>query len=1022
MAQIDLTAYKYARWTRDIIYRFERHQENPRDPRFPWIPEDEALLEELFNYFLANVTPPPKFPFVAGKDKSYAQLKDYLQEQIIDQYSEVKANLPPADLIDAYDRHIAEVQQKLHQLETQAEKLAPARIKIVENLTHQFSSLDPQIIAATAEEILLQGIELDPALALPQALETIEQLATITHTPTSSADLISILADDEVIGVLTQEHPNFNDLVQHAAQTISLTLEVEASPATQYLASYVVVAASAGRAPSLTTTSPAQLEAALVTKIKPSLQAPKVTDISAAWETLLTSHQTPLLQLVTQTQQVSEHWRKIEKEFANRAQLSGISYESQQMAGEVFRQHIAPTLLFASAYTKGDQEKKIVVSPAEKIFARLGITEYQKGRRVFNQAYQAAYSWLESQSYEFVYAGSQPSVQAYYGSRSGSPLIRNMFNQFFNLATGPTQDKITQAVSQKFLSSSVGQSISTALGFGVKTAATAGTEAAVVGTEVTVAAAAGTGIGATITSILAGLGIADPEPITKVILAALTVIAIFGKKIWEWVKKFIKGFFEAAGATVAGVFGLTGAGVASVGGVFAAIGSGVSSAFAALGSLVIVQIATPIIVILASIPIVIVLILFIINNSAYIVPQAVGTITGGVPGQCDLSCFNFSGFSASEELLVKQAACDIQTANSCLTNRLCTSPISIERANSKKGYCGLAFTKSGQRRLELYDGAFDGQCNIVYSLSHELGHIINRFDPSFSTKYAAGVQPNRATCLPSYPLYDSDNAVACTVGGSTEEGNAEDVSETIAVFVCSILGNCGSLYRVGNVPANFFDSYPAHKQLLGQEFLSGACTQQSTKTAYVLEGNKSDVVISTLQEISTPRPTCTWVGSNSSGRTLAGAINANFFKTDGSPVGWAGYNSQTQNFGCGNSCATKVFNGSSVVALNSVADPSMAISGLTLSTANEDGRQVARTAMGVKGNSIFLVVLDRGSVADLVSFITQTLGVSVDNAILLDSGSSTSFCTGSQLTAGSNATVPVSVGLKNGTINQYVVP
>ena len=61
---IDLAAYRFAVITRDIIYRWERHQENPSDLRFSWDQQlDSQSLETFFNYFKSQVTPHPDFNF-----------------------------------------------------------------------------------------------------------------------------------------------------------------------------------------------------------------------------------------------------------------------------------------------------------------------------------------------------------------------------------------------------------------------------------------------------------------------------------------------------------------------------------------------------------------------------------------------------------------------------------------------------------------------------------------------------------------------------------------------------------------------------------------------------------------------------------------------------------------------------------------------------------------------------------------------------------------------------------------------
>lgn len=205
------------------------------------------------------------------------------------------------------------------------------------------------------------------------------------------------------------------------------------------------------------------------------------------------------------------------------------------------------------------------------------------------------------------------------------------------------------------------------------TAAAATAATTTVGAEVVVAeattAVAATGLGASITAFLTTLGIADPEPITKAILLVVDAVIVFGKQIWDFIKKIVKNagvpLLIGAAAFVGFLFtGTTlllaglGAGAVTIAtsflvpqiGAVTGLGPGAwlqplgnfaGNLFTGLTELAVVEIGIPIIMIIISIPVVVALLLFIINNSAFVVPPAGfvnpstgGAYTGPLPEGC----------------------------------------------------------------------------------------------------------------------------------------------------------------------------------------------------------------------------------------------------------------------------------------------------------------------------------------------------------------------------------------------------
>jgi hypothetical protein len=204
----------------------------------------------------------------------------------------------------------------------------------------------------------------------------------------------------------------------------------------------------------------------------------------------------------------------------------------------------------------------------------------------------------------------------------------------------------------------------------------------------------------------------------------------------------------------------------------------------------------------------------------------------------------------------------------------------------------------------------------------------------------------------------------------------------------------------------------------------GAPPPPPPNQAFVLEGalNSINVVASRSTEM-TPGLTCNWVQAQG----LVGGVNANYFKSDGSPVGLAGNTTgDVTDYGCGTDCATKTFiidsagNGQ-IVASASIINPA------TLRIA-VSGRELAynpgihhRTGLGIRGNRLLLFVVPDATPEQFILF-AASLGLNDTTALQLDGGGSSAMCSGSTALFGNTRPVPVNIGLRSGAVTTRTAP
>ncbi len=327
------------------------------------------------------------------------------------------------------------------------------------------------------------------------------------------------------------------------------------------------------------------------------------------------------------------------------AQTIAIGLTKQGVPASTVQQFKAslPLLYSMSSYAPSGKKAQVFASFAQIVLSQYGFTGPKSYQNI-------DFSWIYLATQNF-YGPDQTYVSQFQHLTPGNPFDNQVTRFFIDQGSGWVKENYISPLAAEAFSNFAASGLGQALGFGAKAAVTTGVETAAATTaavgagEVAAGAAAGTGFAATITGFLTALGIADPEPITKVIIAILAVLSTQIKNIVSWLKKQTKNLIlllgggiailgAALGAAFAGIVGLgvagavVGAGVGAVG--FTALTGGskplsvAASKFTtftgALVGLVAVEIGTTVIIIAISIPIVIALILFIINTSALVVP------------------------------------------------------------------------------------------------------------------------------------------------------------------------------------------------------------------------------------------------------------------------------------------------------------------------------------------------------------------------------------------------------------------
>jgi len=570
----------------------DRHPDDPK--RYPWGEADIAFLNRVYIAYQESVTDPkpefdPQDPHFVEKIAEYAQ-------ELINNYQEVSAPSIPSnidELVQDLDTFKKQQEQLIAEQSKQKPKMAQARIELLKRLNIVIPKADNTTKEFITNQTLLNTPPEQWQQTIRDTAKDLRILAEITKAP---------ITDEALIATLTAVAPYFAEVLPELAEVIE---EVEI--VAPQISEHVVMAAILNLPVTVLQPSP-QTDAAFTISSKPGEAILKTQ--------VLAQNQVQVQEMLAQITQVMKFKERIAIETKRALEVSGLPREDQQIVVQAVNNYVAPALVFAASHTKDESEKKVIVNKnIERVFAQIGLKQYVDSHRMaINAARQAAMaSFMNTMSYEYVYAIIPPQVQTFYQQRATrSPQMREFFLEVRDFGLSKVQDKVTQVALDKFWGSAAGRSIGSALGLGAKAGATVATEAAATAAVVGAEAAAG-----------------PPGWVA----AAITIAVTFGKDVLSWAKRHFKELSMAVGAAIGLLFfGPIGAVLGAVGG-FAistpiaslsgtvnTIGAGVTATSTALVGLVATEIAAPIIVIALSVPIVVALVLFIINSGALIVP------------------------------------------------------------------------------------------------------------------------------------------------------------------------------------------------------------------------------------------------------------------------------------------------------------------------------------------------------------------------------------------------------------------
>ncbi len=606
----------------DSLQKFALLLEIDRTPEY--LAEIETQFTQVYGSRLVEAI---------GRDKYDAifQISDQL-DRVLSLLEQVRLAIIADENVDwrgAVEENVRLLgEQRKQQLEARIAEdkhtsLAQSRAELIRSLTLPLLHTDPDIVEFMADVIILDSTSRSAEETLTEAAQRIELVRQTTDPDISIDPWAVAVALKPAATALAATNPGFAQTLADTTTIIEESATVDiSSPAIPFAAAVTTIAAFAGFSETTVATLPQQTHqiAALALQTLKPAQAEQVTQV-------LTQPNLQLTQLFHRLKQEATLQAQINAAADKHVKLSGLPPDQQKEVAMVIKQHVMPPLVYAWSMAKTAEDKQIL-SQAQKVFAMLGLDEYKKhGHVVASATSTAFYQTLYSFDFEAVYSSiiSTPNVQTYYLSKRGA--ASGFFQQMYSMGASHLQDKASNLIAEKFMASSLGQTIKSALGFTAKTA-------------VTEAAAVGAGEGAAVAA-----GAAAGGPAAWAIFAA-AIIATKAKDAVSWLQRnfkeyilpaigFLGGLFLAgpAGALVGGAAGY---GITRVG--LGGIGSGASRFFNGITALAATEIFTPIIVIALVIPPILALFMFIINNSAYIVPQATGIISGGVNPEIGGSC------------------------------------------------------------------------------------------------------------------------------------------------------------------------------------------------------------------------------------------------------------------------------------------------------------------------------------------------------------------------------------------------
>lgn len=602
-----------------------------------------------------------------------------------------------------------------------------------------------------------------------------------------------------------------------------------------------------------------------------------------------------------------------------------------------------------------------------------------------------------------------------------------LFHYIAQTGSAQFKDAAGKIALKKFFSSEAGQKVAKTLG-------TEATKKLLTQLGVKLGAQAATAGGGAAAGAEAGAAAGSPGGPLAIVTAIVGAVVgfVLGAVVGNW-SKVKKEAEEGILALSAGIYtvgsSIFSGGVAAVGAIFAAIGT------------VAVESAGTIVVIVLAVPIVLAFFIYIINNSAYIVPPSSTVFVPGGPGgggfenrsSCPLTdgyigTFSYNstsetGHGSNPYWNVPNAACN--TTNACFLN--------IPANGNSKGPIGSSAAANCCYQLFNCSNPSSPGCTIfygyaidVYSRAGSAAYnkvyfpLINGKITTWNYANEIGMPPNRGKAY-LYTTTDPDT------------GTRYDVVFMHLVALSSPPTGLQSGQVLGQVyPATIFRPHVHLELQVDGVYVKpenyfcggGSAPPASPSTAYIARGSISSTnVVSSKSTELTPTLTCSW----SSPKSLAAAINANYFKADSTPVGYAGYGANdVRDYGCGTACATKTFiiNSSgqgSIISSSSVSNPNSLLAAVSGRELEYNPGTTNRTGLGISSGNLILFTVPNSTSDQFVAF-AASLGLNNSNALQLDGGGSTTFCSGSTPSLGNSRLVPVSIGLKNATITTQPFP
>lgn len=307
---------------------------------------------------------------------------------------------------------------------------------------------------------------------------------------------------------------------------------------------------------------------------------------------------------------------------------------------------------------------------------------------------------------------------------------------------------------------------------------------------------AGTTVGKAVVGAITAIGLAGGPPTWLV-----SLVAWLGTDILVWIRKHWKGFLQGlagVGALAALSFhslplGLASGGVAAVAFGPRAIGGAIYTGLGLFLSVVggtLVTIGTTVLGIIIATPILVALILFIINNGAYMVPPSSETGDGGTA----ISCFvlvDEATWPQDKKDNLTNAIDKLVADHPPFVNKICNKgEVLLHYDSFDPGYWGHY---DGTNNITLYPGGLTNQLDAEYILSHESSHLMAAYSASYTyVEYL------------DYPDINTEPVISTYFSCAGTSIASEKFAEAIALYASEKPFIC--------LPGGLQSNYPIHWQ------------------------------------------------------------------------------------------------------------------------------------------------------------------------------------------------------------------